>query len=585
MRVFCNTLRLVLFLLMAAVPAYSQSNGTTLERNISQPDGSFTIFFTSRPGVVNAGERVRLELKIIEKMQGGFNTSFDRPVEDATLRVKLHSVSEIRVPHQRSGLYTLDHSFNQAGNHSLQVLVSLPDQRKFDTTFPITITGGRAGWALWSGLIILVLISTTLFVSLTKLRPQTDKSYILAASLLLFAAGASLLYYVVSINSVGAREVSTREKTSLTFNVPKETQLLFGIKTAPVTHQNISSELKVNGRIKARPEDRAIISAPQDGRILLNKITLGSSIGRGQQIGQVVPVLGATERVELQVQSAEVREKILDLETKLAEQKVALEKERAHRNHAVHEVDRLTKLATLGAVSTNRLNDAIVEARIAESEFRSHQEQITLIENQLKEARKLTGSVRSDYRTAIQSPINGVVSEIKVTNGQTIQAGTEILSLVNLNSVLIEANVFEKDLPAIRGFTRASYRATPYPDEVYRIGEEGHGRVVLIGQGVDPATGAVPVIFEVPNPVGKLRDGMMVEVSIETGQGAPAAAVSPRAVVAEGGAYFVYLYHGGEKFEKRNVVIGARSLEFWEIKSGLTPGDRVVIDGVHQLRS
>jgi RND family efflux transporter MFP subunit len=186
----------------------------------------------------------------------------------------------------------------------------------------------------------------------------------------------------------------------------------------------------------------------------------------------------------------------------------------------------------------------------------------------------------------LTAPITGTVSEIKATGGQQVEAGTELFTIVNLSTVLIQAQVFEKDLPLVRESTRASFTSAALSGEVYNIGTaDGDGRLISIGQTVDPQTRAVAVIYEVINPLQRLRDGNFIELTIDTSGGAQVLAVPKTAVVTEQGQTFVFVFAGGESFERRSVALGAEGADFYEVKSGLKEGDRVVTEGIYQLRA
>ena len=121
---------------------------------------------------------------------------------------------------------------------------------------------------------------------------------------------------------------------------------------------------------------------------------------------------------------------------------------------------------------------------------------------------------------------------------------------------------------------------------VYTIGTpDGDGRLVSIGQTVDSQTRTVPVIYEVKNPLQRLRDGNFVEITIDTSGDTKVLAVPKASVVNEQGQTFVFVFTGGENFEKRPVALGAEGADFYEVKSGLKEGDRIVTEGVYQLRT
>ena len=78
---------------------------------------------------------------------------------------------------------------------------------------------------------------------------------------------------------------------------------------------------------------------------------------------------------------------------------------------------------------------------------------------------------------------------------------------------------------------------------------------------------------------------MFVEITVDTGNNQDVLAVPKNAVVTEQGETFVFVFNGGETFEKRKIAVGTEGLDFYEIKSGLKKDERVVTDGIYQLRS
>ena len=86
-----------------------------------------------------------------------------------------------------------------------------------------------------------------------------------------------------------------------TINVPKESQLLFGIKTQLIDTRQITSGLKTTGVVRARPDAKGVVTAQVPGRIVLNQaVSLGSAVGRGEQIGYVEQVLDVSGQTGLE---------------------------------------------------------------------------------------------------------------------------------------------------------------------------------------------------------------------------------------------------------------------------------------------
>ena len=87
------------------------------------------------------------------------------------------------------------------------------------------------------------------------------------------------------------------------------------------------------------------------------------------------------------------------------------------------------------------------------------------------------------------------------------------------------------------------------------------------------------------NPGGRLKDGMFGDVTVDTSVERQVLTVAKQSVVNERGQTFVFVFKGGETFEKRAVAIGAQGSDFFEIKSGVKEGERIVVDGIYQLRN
>jgi membrane fusion protein, heavy metal efflux system len=112
----------------------------------------------------------------------------------------------------------------------------------------------------------------------------------------------------------------------------------------------------------------------------------------------------------------------------------------------------------------------------------------------------------------------------------------------------------------------------------------GGGRLVYLGTSVDPKTRAVALVYEVPNPDGRLRIGMALTVYVETAHVEEALVVPVAALVDEDGRAVAFVQVSGETFEKRDLTLGIRDGEFVQILAGLAAGERVVTKGGYAVR-
>ncbi|MBA3766182.1 MAG: efflux RND transporter periplasmic adaptor subunit [Acidobacteria bacterium] len=592
----------------------------TAERNVQTPAGQFTVKMQQAPSDPRAGEEVQFAANFSERIEGGFSGGEPPPVTNANVSARITTAAgqpiadKLPTHVEGQGAYGVHYTFRSAGEYKLIFDLRTSDNRQLSVDFPVSIAGAPVNWAFWLGLAILTLLSVATIIGYYSSwgrdgvtgRARLRKTIPVAVgALAFFAVGTIALAYFApprerrKTPDLQAINVDAKAPGAATaigdpalggsgarVTISKESQLLFNIRTAPVTEQQITSGLKVTGAVRVRPDARAVVAPPVSGRVFLKRgLTIGTAVGRGEQIGSIEQILGASEQAELESQRTGLRTAALEQQSRQAEQVALAQQARTRLAQAQRELRRATNLLEVGAAPRKRVEEAQTAVRIAEQEVAAAEQQAGLATQQARLARESVARVNPVRNFPLLSPVTGMISEMKAVTGQQVEAGVELMNVINLTTVFLEAQVFEKDLSVVRDSRRASYTAAGIPGEVYRIGEGGDGRLVTIGQSVNPESRTVPVIFEVPNPLNRLRDGMFVEITIDTTGSTSVLSVPKQAVVTEQGRTFVYVFLGGEIFEKRVVVIGSEGQESYEVKSGLKAGERVVVEGIYQLRS
>lgn len=608
----------------------SEISTVSAERNIQGESGNFNLLLKRSPGDVRVGETEQIVLRVSEKVEGAFGGD-PVPVEGAVITAKITTAGgavetiDLAVEAGPNANYRTNYAFGSKGDYKIVFTVKTADGRSFTADFPVTVVSGPIRTSFWIILVILTLLTAgavgLIFLTARK-RDQGKISYwktlpALAAALVIFAIGVTGLIFLLPpretraaavVPEIGETETVTNASAgNPILTVPKESQLLFGIRTEPVETRTITSGLKTTGVVKPRPDAQAVVVPPVSGRVVLREgLTLGSAIGRGESIGYVEQVLDVSgqaalegQRLEVAAQQREVEAKRLELRNTVAqlqgqqaEQRAKAQQSKTQLAQAQREQRRAQNLVEVGAAPKKRLEEAVTAVNVAEQEVAAAEKQVTFIDDQIRQTKAgqaifVSPQVNTPNKTfPLTSPTTGLVNEIKVTSGQQVDIGTQLLSIINLSTVLIEAQVFERDLPAVRSSTRASFTNTALNGEVYTIGtRDGDGRLLSIGQTVNEQTRTFPVVYEMKNPLGQLKDGMFVDVTIDTSGDRQVLALPKAAVVNEQGQTFVFVFQGGETFEKRLVAVGAEGADYFEIKTGLKEGERVVVEGIYQLRS
>ena len=174
----------------------------------------------------------------------------------------------------------------------------------------------------------------------------------------------------------------------------------------------------------------------------------------------------------------------------------------------------------------------------------------------------------------IRAPIGGTVVEKLINPGQLLQAGTTpTFTVADVASMWVMANVFEADLALVRKGERATILtdAGKFPIT---------GIVDNVADLVDPNTKATAVRIVAQNPNGLLKRDMFVRVQIsadaqQTGMLVPTAAVLRN----EENLPFVFVAMPNGGFNRRQITLGPRVENAYQVLSGLQPGEKVVTDG------
>jgi hypothetical protein len=524
------------------------------ERNLQTDSGSFTVVLKRSPTDPRAGETVQFLTRFTEKVEGGFGGSEPIPLDGAAVSAAVTeadgtSVTEsLSVAPEANGNFRTSYEFGGAGDYKVVFNVRTADNRSFSADFPVAVVRAPVRSGYWIALAALALVTVAAFAALYYgARRQGEFNYrrlapLAVIILMVFLAGAFALSFFLPPRDVRAaaniplsattEPAANTLQTGEVLTVSKESQLLFGIQTEPAATRKITAGLKTTGMVRSRPDARAVVVPPVAGRIVLREgLTLGSAVGRGEQIGsveQVLDVSGQTElesqRLEVESQQREVearrleiRNTVLQLQGQQAEQRGKAQQARTNLAQANRELRRAGNLVEVGAVPVKRLEEARTAVQVAEQEVRSADQQVNLLGDQIRQTRAGESAFRAPRVNQptrsfpLTSPVTGTINDIKATSGQIIETGAEVMSIVNLSTVLIEAQVFERDLPAVRESTQASFTSAALGDEVYTIGtRDGDGRLISIGQTVNEQTRTVPLIYEMRNPLNRLKDGMFV---------------------------------------------------------------------------
>ncbi|PYP41494.1 MAG: efflux RND transporter periplasmic adaptor subunit [Gemmatimonadetes bacterium] len=183
---------------------------------------------------------------------------------------------------------------------------------------------------------------------------------------------------------------------------------------------------------------------------------------------------------------------------------------------------------------------------------------------------------RSAYAAqgVIRAPISGTLVEKLITPGQLLQAGsTPCFTVADLATVWVMANVFERDIRDVRKGEKAMVVTGAAPDSL-------PGAVDYVAALVDPATKATAVRLVVPNRREFLKRDMLVQVVIRSALPRKGLLVPVSAVLRDDeNLPYLFIAMPDRSFLRRRIELGGRVADRYEVTSGLTAGEHVVVDG------
>jgi Cu(I)/Ag(I) efflux system membrane fusion protein len=169
----------------------------------------------------------------------------------------------------------------------------------------------------------------------------------------------------------------------------------------------------------------------------------------------------------------------------------------------------------------------------------------------------------------LYSPFKGVVQDIGVDQGRRVMVGDHLVDIADLSVVWVWAQFYQDELPMLKRGLPITVTTSSYP------GERFNGKISVIDPFINDALRTGRVRIDVENADFKLRPDMYVDIELTMDMGEGVAVPVP-AVLPTGLHDIVFVDKGEGKLEPRFIELGRKYGEFYEVKSGVKEGERVV---------
>lgn len=267
--------------------------------------------------------------------------------------------------------------------------------------------------------------------------------------------------------------------------------------------------------------------------------------------------------------------------TQLAAAEAALSSAQAQAVAARNNYERAVPLARIEAISRSQLDQYTAQYRSAEASVKSAEEQ-------LRNARLQSGYTR------IYAPIDGIIGNTAASVGDYVGTGTQysvLATIENIDTVTVELSIPSSEYLALRDSAgRPSYDnrsllsdirlttsdGTPYPYE---------GAYSYTRQNVGAQTGTVVIVVGFPNPDHILKSGLYARVTADAGTPQPCSLVPQSCVVQSQNLNGVWVMRPDSTLSYRAVELGRTVDTMWIVRSGLSEGEYVLMNGLQRARN
>ena len=358
-----------------------------------------------------------------------------------------------------------------------------------------------------------------------------------------------------------------------------EQQWLIRMKLALVEEQTVARQITATGRVIPSANSQALVAPPVSGILSgRNLPRVGQRVVQGQTIAVIQQTATSAEQAQVRAASASLSLENARLEADRRTASGEVEAARVRLDLATKEAARAQRLYERKAFSERQMQAADADLKAAKAGYDAAVKRLEALTSSpaVANARRGVGSANASY--TVRAPLGGYVTKVNKSIGEQVQPGEAIVEISNLDTVWVEAPIFERDLSRLGGSVTATFTTPAYPDQEFK------GVVLDIGAVIDEQTRASKVIFQLANSGRALRLGMQANVRLDAGEQVTAMMVPKEAVLEHEGKKIVYVLLSGEEFERREIIIGDEMGNKIAVLSGLTKGERVVTQGAYQLK-
>lgn len=325
------------------------------------------------------------------------------------------------------------------------------------------------------------------------------------------------------------------------------------LKIAPIGEKEVAETMRVPARVEVNEHLVARIGSAVTGRVTEIHAYIGQAVKRGE----VLVTLNSTELSDAQLSYL----KALSVE--------GLQRRALERAKLLFAAD------VIGEAELQKRQADLIQAQ---AELHASYEQLKVLGMPKSAISRLASTRRVNSISSINSTLDGVVIERKVTSGQVVQPADKLYTVADLSHVWLVAEVTEVDAALVKKGEMAQA-------EIPALGgKRFEGELIYIADTVDPDRRTVMVRMDMDNKERILKPEMLASMLI-MGKSRPWLVVPAAAVVREENKDYVFVQLDAKRFQLRPVLLGQETNGFLPVLEGIKIGERIVTEGAFHLNN
>jgi len=302
------------------------------------------------------------------------------------------------------------------------------------------------------------------------------------------------------------------------------------VETMSLSVKNISTVLKINGKIDVPPQNLVSVSVPLGGYLKNTDLLQGTQVKKGQ----IIAIIENPEFIQLQ-------------------QDYLMAKSKLH--FAELDYNRQKNLNQSQASSDKVMQQAQSEMNSQRIMMNTLAEQLRLIN--ISPGSLTSGNIRKSV--PVYSTINGFVSKVNVNIGKFVNPSDVLFELINPDDIHLNLKVYEKDLQMLKIGQKITAYTNTQPEKKYS------GEIILISKDIN-ADGTADVHCHFQQYDRNLTPGMYMNAEIET-ETSFSNAIQEESVVNFEGQNYVFVQEKKQTYQLMPVTLGASENGFVQIKN------------------